>query len=65
MVSTMIVTGTVGYWGYRHYQRDQQLTSLRAVITSFAEASDTADAKKLATLTRLPQFVGIFRGSTE
>ena len=40
----------LGCWGYTYYQRSQQKKSISNTITAFAEASDTVDTKKLASL---------------
>ncbi|MCX8563803.1 hypothetical protein OS122_23160 [Mycolicibacterium mucogenicum] len=50
LLAVVVGIGGFGYWGFTQYQSEQQLASIRDTVKAFAEASDTADTKKLASM---------------
>lgn len=50
VVVTVLAAGVAGIVGYRHHQNEQRLAQIRETIVAFAEASDTADTKKMTSL---------------
>jgi len=65
LLAIAVGIGGLGYWGYSRYQSKQQLAGIRNTVEAFAEASDTADTTKLASMMceeEEAQFVDGFEG---
>lgn len=65
LLAIAVGIGGLGYWGYSRYQSKQQLAGIRNTVEAFAEASDTADTTKLASMMceeERAQFVDGFEG---
>lgn len=68
LVVVLIVAGGTGYWAIRSYTTKQTEAPIRDSIRAFALASDTADAKKLASMMceeEASQFVDGFEASDD
>lgn len=50
LVVLLIAACATGFWAYRTYTTKQTKAQIHASVSAFALASDTADAKKLASM---------------
>lgn len=68
LVVLLVAAGGLAYWSYRYGEAKQTEAQIRETISEFALASDTADAKKLASMmceAEASQFVDGFEANDD